>query len=303
MKTALKRRSFTLMIRERVILPSQKSLKSRTSVHKNFTLIELLVVIAIIGILASMLLPALKTARETAKSAVCMSNLKQCGLALAGYATDCDNWIIGGGCHEDYVDYPKIAGLMMGYGYAPKVGQFNDNIKQGLKRVPFGQVFQCPSLPPPRSYKEANVTFPSLGFNSHSYQSYGLRVFAYNTYFPGEKQSATSVYVNRRLIKMNSLYKPTELPFMVDNLKDVKLPSGIYAGDRTQWADWSTGSGDFGNGWNNPNGGGLHMRHNKQANVWFPDGHVGNWSGSNTIGWYYPGAGILKTQYKFGYTY
>ena len=68
----------------------------KISKNKNshgFTLIELLVVVAIVVILAAMLLPALSKAREKARQAVCMNNLKQIGLAFQMYASDYDNYL------------------------------------------------------------------------------------------------------------------------------------------------------------------------------------------------------------------
>jgi prepilin-type N-terminal cleavage/methylation domain-containing protein len=104
-----------------------------------FTLIELLVVIAIIAVLLAMLLPALAAARDNARQAVCLSNVRQFGIVNSQYTTD---------NNETYV-YNAIGGGRDGKnwcleGFAPYVAIPSDLNHQSI--------YICPADPSPYMY-------------------------------------------------------------------------------------------------------------------------------------------------------
>jgi prepilin-type N-terminal cleavage/methylation domain-containing protein/prepilin-type processing-associated H-X9-DG protein len=115
---------------------SQDKNKHSPIPKRGFTLIELLVVIAIISILATILFPVFARARENARRASCMSNMKQIGLGYMQYAQD----------NDEYLARPGWSGTV-----AENVwpnGTISSSNPWHLKIYPYiksTQVFNCPS--------------------------------------------------------------------------------------------------------------------------------------------------------------
>ncbi len=136
-----------------------------------FTLLELLVVIAIIAILAAILFPAFARARENARKASCMSNMKQLGLAAAQYLQDNDGqlfhhhegWVLDDGTQIPTLPPPPATaddtctggGAGNSQAEKPWIIFFQPYLKSR-------QIGYCPSDPTPRS---ANAATNILDYN------------------------------------------------------------------------------------------------------------------------------------------
>jgi len=202
-----------------------------------FTLIELLVVIAIIAILAAILFPVFAQAKEAAKKAVCISNIKQMGLGTVMYAGDYDDTV-----------YPCVRLVLSGgsfvieswYGhYDFTTGKFTGGYLEPYMKNK--QIEDCPSG---KSIKQA---LPSTSPTAITFS------YAVNT------DVFTGVLTNN-VVTYTTMTSPSETLFLADgaqfnggNLMSVIAfypPSYPYAGPY------------------------IHARHSETAAVGWMDGHA-----------------------------
>lgn len=208
--------------------------------RRKFTLIEMLVVIAIIGILASMLMPALTSAIEMARGTSCQNNLRQVGSAMLAYADDYN----GRGVVDTFyssrylfgpIYEPRDQGTLV-----PYLGGANAENSAALATTDVLDIALCPS----GRRDGTGITAPNDGGNPNG-------SYAFNTYL--------MTYTTSRDARFGTIYQvksPSKRIFCTDveGSGMTSRPLALY--NNTQFA----------------------RRHNDGNNVVFVDNHVEYWN-------------------------
>lgn len=206
-----------------------------------FTILELLVVIAVIAILTALLLPALRTAKESSKGIQCAGNMKQMCIGLNSYSLDFDDWMLGArpyfkdGATNAYASW----GLALN-GIKWTVCEFPQYIKD--KRI-----FYCPAEPY-AEFDENNDAWMN--------QSYGMN------YCSVGWNAGVTAFRTRKLAQMAGYKTVSTMIVIADSMPSAG--TGVGGGFLITRDSVYPGTTAYG----------VYLRHLKRANTLILDGHV-----------------------------
>jgi prepilin-type N-terminal cleavage/methylation domain-containing protein/prepilin-type processing-associated H-X9-DG protein len=236
--------------------------------RKGFTLIELLVVIAIIAILAAILFPVFAQARDKARQASCISNMKQIGLAMMMYAQDHDEHVTPLHSNGPRAEPP--------YNGAFGVNYWHTKLNPYIKSY---DLFKCPSCAYDSGRPKWAPTYPvgtacdvddvtdatQVGNSEYDGQHIGSGSYGINTCYVRGWQG--NGYFGTPL---SAIERPSEKMLVVEFDKNWH-PASLYLPKQAElYTETSPGCGSWGFGilW------GPTDRHTGGRNAAYWDGHV-----------------------------
>lgn len=213
---------------------------------RGFTLIELLVVIAIIALLVSILLPALSAARESARSMLCLANLRQVGLYAALYSQDSRDYLLPD-------NFQRVAPGHYDIGPGP-TGQLSNRNTYHKALSRFGY-----APPVVEGAGESAFLCPSELFTNDGRDPY-FRLYNNLTY--GVTQS----------VAVTDAYSPQAIWGRVD---DYNRPAHkVYAADSARVTGSNTSMSHYISMINDKPSGVAYPRHAQSCNIVWMDGHA-----------------------------
>lgn len=229
--------------------------------RKAFTLIELLVVVAIIGLLMSILLPALKNAREQGKQTVCLANQKSLAVCFTQYASENADAVVGSYTDRfSWVDWPKRENGNYLNQNALNNQTNSDAEKRGIRDgllfryVQQFEVYHCPSDNRNVAREVGNIAY---------------RTYSMTNYLNGDRN------FERGIGGRNVAYRTTQLRKPGDSFAFVEEsdPRGFNI---NSWVMWLSAAA-----WIDP----LTVWHLNKGTIGFVDGHaiVRTWVDPRTI--------------------